>query len=424
MRAAILGLIATFACLACAAEPAQKAALTLPLQGEGTEVRYPVSSVSEDGSEWCFWFQKPTIDRMRTLLRQGLDSSSSHEFLRDTAIGLFCRLVDKNGNDVLRPQRLLGITTVDDYGEMGERGHFLEVTPEGTAVLFVWDWRDCDRRFRLRGKLSPLLVVAVERSGKVRIESLDVAASGGVTGIALERLSGRFAAAFDQQGRLHCFFGGQGDVPADYLVFSVHGADIKVLTRQSFPWQADVPGGTRGKPSRFPPIRWVRAGYEHSDVLCMTPDTLTVAFAPGTIHSDNALWGASFPGETLFTYRFRAGSLALIDSHSAPVKSVSGRDYRGARVPRAFLRKANMGYRFLVPTEAGTAIYEIGSDAVPIPGNRIDTEFRPATAFSGPGEQVISFKTAMDGPISVDWFGFGESDTLFHDSTTASSWKH
>jgi hypothetical protein len=361
---------------------------------------------------------------MQAFYESGRDSALLHALLADKNIGLFCRLVGKDGTDVLSPRRLVGMTTTNDWAALWNVSPFLEVTPDGVAVLFVWDWRDRQRRLSQRGRASQLLVISVEPGGRVRTESLDVEISGKATGISRERPTGRFAAAFDGRGKLHCFFGGQGDVPADHVVFRVRDADTRLLTRKSYPWGASRKGGAQPRTTQSAPLQWLWAGCEHYDVRCVSSETLLVAFAPGSIYNEDAHWGASFPGETLFTYRFHLGDLALIDSHRALAQSVSGWDYSGARLPRALLRKTGSGYKYFVPTREGTAVYELGLDGSFVLGKRAVAEFGPATSFTGPGEQVVTVKTPTGGQSLVDWFGFGESGTLYHDSASTSTLRH
>jgi hypothetical protein len=395
-RSGLVFSLLAFAAAATAASPLQAVNKKLPMTTAAVDIRCPIGSVCDDGAVWLCWWQKYPDSWFGSSVRSD--------------IGVFCRLLDRGGRDVLRPMRIVAPRGRGDaMTEQNPYPFFSSATPDGGYVVFMHDFYPdplptgpgseitCgDRAGKHRTR-----VVSVSRRGRISSALLDFAAGG----------SSWIKVAFDSNGVMHCFTADIRD-HAYYARLALRDGSLSILdtVRLDLP----VPGMTRL-------ISWVHDDNIRVAIRILGRDTLLVVYANRTRDYDRS-FGENVPGGTITSWRLKLPDLTLVDSASASDSTLAGVTSLGRYPRHAALVKTGQGMLFYLPHPQGVRSYAFDASGKPVLGPRNQSSVRPQNAFGGAGAQFVEFANRGYGPPwSMQWFGLDAAGNSYYEAQRSDS---
>jgi hypothetical protein len=390
----------------------QDANKRLPMTTEALDVRCPIASICEDGAVWLCWWQKCP------------DSRDGHSVGQD--IGVFCRLYDRSGHDLVRPTRLVVPRGPGDaMTHQNPYPFFSCVAPDGGLVVFMHDFypdppsqtdvTTVDRRGRLRTR-----VVYLSRSGHVGsvLLSFSVNAGDGRDGSAEWRPAGFgfIEVAFGSDGVMHCFTDDLQD-HGYYTRMALKEGRLSVIdtVRLDFTQKVGADGALTPLSDKQRLLGWVLEERMKVATRIFGRDTLLVVKASDSREYDRS-FGNTVPGGTISSYRFKLPGLSLIDSVSAPDFTVAGVSSIGRYPRRAALVRTKQGMFFCLPYPQGMYSYALDGAGKPVQGIRSEVPVRPPSGFGTTGTQFLEFaKPGNRRPWVMEWFGLDDAGNAYYD---------
>ena len=409
-----------------AATPAELAAGAVPLAGGRFSVGYRGAIICDDGAIWVFWTQ----DRSVAYEGEGGSRVTREQWANSPELGLHCRLVSREGLDIVPPLRILPLA----FGEQGwvvplVPGSFTPmVTDDGSVIVFVENPLALPQELTSigPGPARTTTVITVDRQGNANRTVLSDRAKYSHVGFN-RRPTASFWWWRDSSETLRCILGTTTG-RASYSTFSAQG-DAGWRVSQDFYFATGglvdsaffagdmgaYLGGAAVTPVSYRRgLVWTFNSRDYSGVCRVGPDTLLVAYMPPAGERD-AVWGSRWPGENLVVYRLLEHDLSLVDSTSVSAGLVEGTDFTGARIPMGVLQKSSSGFDFFVARPKGVAMYRLDLDGKPLQGKRAPSSVSASAEISGVETQLISFVgPSYTGPSGwqTEWFGFTRSGGL------------
>jgi hypothetical protein len=394
----------------------QDAAKRLPMTTDAVDVRCPIASVCEDGAAWLCWWQKYP------------DNWTGHSVGQD--IGVFCRLYDRSGHDLVRPTRLVAPRGPGDaMTHQNPEPFFSCSTPEGGLVVFMHQYTPGPRASGPGHEFAKVddgdgtvrtLVAYAARNGKVGSTVLDFPVDAGWAGIGGVELRtagyGHMQVVFGGDGVMHCFFGYMHE-QGYYARVALKEGRLSVIDTVRLEFSS------KAAPDRSPPpytdrqrlLWWVLDERMKVATRILGRDTLLVVKASDSREYDRSL-GNTIPGGTISSYRLKLPGLSLIDSTSATDSTVTGVSSIGRYPRRAALVTTKQGMVFCLPYPQGMYSYALDGAGKPVRGIRSVAPVRPASAFSAKGVQFLEFAKPGDSrPWVMEWFGLDDAGNAYYD---------
>ncbi|MCX6844669.1 MAG: hypothetical protein NTX53_20590 [candidate division WOR-3 bacterium] len=379
-----------FAAAATAASLLQAVNKSLPMTTAAVDIRCPIGSVCDDGAVWLCWWQKYPDSWFGSSVRSD--------------IGIFCRLFDKNGRDMVRPMRIVAPRGPGDaMTGQNPSPFFACATPDGGFVVFMSDFFP-DPRPRDTGFAG--VVTSTGEHGKHRTRVVSVSRRGRISSVLLNSSAGGSSwikVAFGSDGVMHCFTNDLQD-HASYARLALRDGRLSILdtVRLDFP----VPGMTRL-------VSWVHDDNIRVAIRILGRDTLLVVHAGKTRDFDHTLW-ESAPSGLMTSYRLRLPELALIDSASGTDSTLAGVSSVGVFHRRASLVETKRGFLFYLPYPQGMRSFGLDTVGKPVLGARNENSVRSPRTLGATGTQFIEFANRGYGPPwSMEWFGLDSAGNTY-----------
>jgi hypothetical protein len=365
----------------------------LPTTTSLVHIDHPLGSACADGAIWLCWWQS-------------YPSSWSGNSVRPD-IGVFCRLYDHNGRDLVKPMRIAAPRVSEDAMTDRNPGHFLTcATPDGGLVVFMSDFYPAPP--------PETDVSKVDRPGKRRTRVVYVTRGGHVGTALLDYPTGitsHTKAVFGVGRLLHLFTNDIRD-HAHYARLALGDGRLSVLDTVAL--DLPVPGTTRL-------VSWVHDDNIRVAARILGGDTLLVVQAGRTRDFDRSLW-ESPPSGRIVSYRLKLPELTLIDSVSGFDSTLAGVSSIGAFRRQASLVKTKQGLLFYLPYPQGMRSFVLDTAGKPVLGARSQSPVRPPTGFGLAGAQFLKFtKPSYRRPWVMEWYGLDDAGNSYYDIHRADS---